>query len=70
MFITCANLNEPLLLCPDLPVVPKLEGNCFNYPKSVEAVGIYPNVSNCMEIAIKQLNITQIGMKLFEVAQN
>jgi len=41
----------------------------FQLPKMVEAVGIFPNVSNCMQISMKRLYITQIGMKLFDVPQ-
>jgi len=32
----------------------------------IEAVGIFPNVSNCMQISMKHLYITLIGMNLFE----
>jgi len=53
-----------------IPVVPKLEWNCFNCPNSTEAVGIYPNVSDGIQISVKNLYITQIRMKLFEVAEN
>jgi len=30
-------------------IVPKCERNCFNYPNVIKAVGICPNVSNCMQ---------------------
>jgi len=51
------------------PIVPKFEWNCFNYPHSIEAFGIYPNVSDCIQISMKRLYITQIGIKLFEFTQ-
>jgi len=35
----------------------------------IEAVGIFPNVSNCMQISMKHLYITLIGMNLFELAR-
>jgi len=41
----------------------------FQLPNTIEAVGIFPNVSNCMQISMKRLYITQIGMMLFEVHQ-
>ena len=45
----------------------------FQLPNVIEAVGIFLgiflNVSNCMQISMKHLYITQIGMKLFEVHQ-
>jgi len=41
----------------------------FQLPNMIEAVGIFPNVSNCMQISMKHLYIAQIGMKLFEVPQ-
>jgi len=42
----------------------------FQLPNMIEALGICPNVSNYMQISMKHLYITKIGMKLFEVAQN
>jgi len=39
----------------------------FQLPNMIEAVGIFPNVSNCMQISIKHLYTTLIGLKLFEV---
>jgi len=39
----------------------------FQLPNMIEAVGICPHVSNCMQILMKLLYITEIGMKLFEV---
>ena len=39
----------------------------FQLPNIVEAVRIFPNVSNCMQISTQHLYTTQIGMKLFEV---
>jgi len=41
----------------------------FQLLNMIEAVGIFPNDSNCMQISMKHLYITQIGMKLFEVLQ-
>jgi len=41
----------------------------FQIPNVIEAVGICPHVYNCMQISMKRLYITQIGMKLFEVSQ-
>jgi len=41
--------------------------NVFKLPNMIEADGDFPNVSNCMQISMKYLCITQIGMKLFEV---
>jgi len=41
----------------------------FQLPNMIEAVGIFPNVSNCMQISMKHLYITQIGLRLFEVHQ-
>jgi len=41
----------------------------FQLPNMIEAVGIFPNVSNCMQISMKHLDITEIGWKLFEVHQ-
>ena len=41
----------------------------FQLPNMIEVVGIFPNVSNCMQIAMKHMYITQVGMKLFEVHQ-
>jgi len=38
-------------------------------PNMIEAVGIFPIVSNCMQISMKHLYITQTEMKLFEVQQ-
>jgi len=38
-------------------------------PNVIGAVGICPNVSNCMQISMKRLYFTQIGMKLFEVPE-
>jgi len=35
----------------------------------IEAVGTYPNVSNCMQIYMKHLYNTQNGRKLFKVPQ-
>ena len=35
------------------PIVPKFEWNFFNYPNCTEAVGIYPNVSDCIQISVK-----------------
>jgi len=32
-----------------------------------DVVGIYPNVSECIQISVKLLYIKQIGMKLLEV---
>ena len=52
-----------------IPIVPKFKWKCFNYPNSIEAVGIYPLVSDCIQISMKPLYITQTGMKLFEVTQ-
>ena len=51
------------------PKVPKFEWNCFNYPNSIEAIAIYPNVSDCIQISIKHFYISQIGMKLCEVVK-
>jgi len=31
-----------------VPIVPKFEWSCFNYPNVIEAVGICPNACNCM----------------------
>jgi len=42
-----------------VPIVPKFERSCFNYPNMTEAVGICPNVSNCMQIKMKKLCIEQ-----------
>ena len=53
-----------------IPIGLKFERSCFNYPNMIEAVGICPNVSNCMQIQMKNLYIIQIGMKLFEISQN
>jgi len=37
---------RPSLETPSLvPIVPKFEWNCFNYPNMIEAVGICPNLS-------------------------
>jgi len=33
-----------------VPIVPKFEWSSFNYPNMIEAVGICPNVCNCMQI--------------------
>jgi len=41
----------------------------FQLPNMMEAIGIFRNVPNCMQISMKHLDITQIGMKLFEVHQ-
>ena len=41
--------------------------NVFQLPHMIEAVGIFPNVSNCMQISMK--HITQIGLKFFVVHQ-
>ena len=38
--------------------------------KHIKAVGIFSNVSKCMQIWMKRLYIIQIGMKLFEVPRN
>jgi len=35
-------------------ISPKFEISCFNYPNWIEAVGIYPNVSNCIQITMKR----------------
>jgi len=35
----------------------------------IESVGICRNVSNCMQIAMKLLYITQAEIKLFEIFQ-
>jgi len=42
----------------------------FQLPNMIRAVGICPNVSNCMQILMKRLYITQIGIKLFEAPQS
>jgi len=72
IFMTYANLNAPLLLPPDLSnsrlsqvwmklfQLPKFDRGCWNLPK---CFWLYP-------ISMKRLFITQIGMTLFEVAQN
>jgi len=70
MIIIYANLNEPLLIYPvgsncnrvwiKLFHSPKFDWGCWNYPK----------VSNCIQILMRRLYITQIGMKLFAVTQN
>jgi len=44
--------------------------SCFNYLNVITAVGICPNASNCMQISMKHIYITQIEMKLLEVPQN
>jgi len=31
-------------------IVPKFEWSCFNYPNMIKAIGIWPNVSKCMQI--------------------
>jgi len=36
----------------------------------IQAVGICPNVSKCMQFQMKWLYIIQIGIKLLEVTQN
>jgi len=36
-----------------IPIVPMFEWSCFNYPNCIETVGIYPNVSNCIQISLK-----------------
>ena len=33
-----------------LLIVPKFEWSSFNYPNMIKAVGIYLNVSECMQI--------------------
>jgi len=38
-----------------IPIAPMFGWNCFNYPNSIEAVGIYPNVSDCIQISMKLL---------------
>jgi len=53
-----------------VPIVSKFEWSSFNYLNLNEAVGIYPNVSDCIQITMKRLFISQIWMQLFEVAQN
>jgi len=53
-----------------IPIVPKFERSCFNYPNMIQAVRICLNVSDCMQIQMKNLHNTQIGMKLFEIHQN
>jgi len=68
MFIIYANLNEPQFT-QMVPNVPKFEWSCFNHPNWIEVVGIYPNVSNSIQISMKNLYIAQIRLKLFEVAQ-
>jgi len=39
----------------------------FQLPNMIEVVGIFPNVSNCMQISMKHLDITKSALKLFEV---
>jgi len=41
----------------------------FQLPNMIEAVRIFRNVSNCMQISMKHLHITQIRIKMFEVHQ-
>jgi len=41
----------------------------FQLQNMIEAVGIFPNVSNSMQISVKHWYITLIGMKLFKVHQ-
>jgi len=43
--------------------------NVFKLPNMIEAVGIFPNVFNYMQILMQHLCITPIGLKLFEVPQ-
>jgi len=31
-------------------IVAKFEWSCFNYPNMIKVVGIFPNVSKCMQI--------------------
>jgi len=38
-----------------IPVVPKFEWNCFNYPNLIDVVEIYPNDSNFTYILLKFL---------------
>ena len=40
-----ANLNEPLLIYPDCSNCTKFKRSCFNYPKLIEAVGMFLIVS-------------------------
>jgi len=47
-------------------IVPNVP-SCFNYLNMIAADGICPNASNCMQISMKHMYITQIEMKLFEV---
>jgi len=52
------------------PIVPKFEWNCFNCPNSIEAFGIYPNVSVLYPNYIEAFVYYPIGIKMFEVDQN
>jgi len=53
LFQLYPNLNEGVLITKNM----------------IEAVGIFPNVSNFMQISMKHLDITKSGMKLYEVHQ-
>jgi len=64
IFMTYANLKEPLLLYPDLSNSTQVLTKLFQLPKFDWA-----NVSDCIQISVKLLYITQIGMKLFEAVQ-
>jgi len=41
-----------------LPIVPKFEWSCFNYPNVIEVVEIYPNDSDFVYIWLKLLKFT------------
>ena len=46
-------------------VLPKFEWSCSIYPNSIKVFGMHPNVSNCNQISMNLLYITQIWMKMF-----
>jgi len=69
MFIISANLKEPLLIYPVGSNCAMFERSCFTYPNLIKAVGLYSNVSECIQISMKRLYITRILMKPFEVTQ-
>jgi len=62
--------KNPFYFTQIFPIVPKFYKNCFNYPNSIEAVGIYPNISDCIQMSMKLLYITQSGIKLLQATQN
>jgi len=67
MFMIHANLNGPLLICPDVSNCTQVWMELFQLPKlDWGCLGIYPNVSNC---TIKHLYIPRFQWSCLKLPQ-